>query len=119
MSPKPNRKLQAKSKVWLELDGKPVFGDGKARILEHIDRGGSLTAAARTLGMSYSGLWQRLREMEQRLGVSLVARRAGGRGGGAALLTPQGRDLLQRFGRFRQGINETVDAKFEKVFESP
>jgi len=108
--------LLAKSKVWLELDGRPVFGDGKAGILEEIDRAGSLSSAARALGMSYRRMWGRLREMERRLGVALVARQAGGRGGGSARLTPQARRLLKRFRKFRDGINALVDARFRKSF---
>ena len=109
-------KLKAKSKVWLEAAGKPVFGDGKAHLLEQIDQAGSLAAAAVALGMSYRGLWGRLREMERRLGVKLVARAAGGVGGGGSKLTPQGRQLLVRYRRFRKGINAIVDARFKRVF---
>lgn len=108
--------LKVKSKVWLELEGRPVFGDGKARMLERIDQAGSLSAAAKSLGMSYRGLWGRLREMERRLGVRLLARKAGGRGGGGTQLTEHGRELLRQYRRFRDGIDTQVDARFRKVF---
>ncbi|HUS48359.1 MAG TPA: LysR family transcriptional regulator [Phycisphaerae bacterium] len=111
------RKLKAKSKVWLELAGRPVFGDGKAALLEQVDRTGSLKGAAAELGMSYRGLWGRLRQMERRLGVKLVERRVGGPAGGGSRLTPQGRRLLGRYQRFREGINAVVDARFRTVFE--
>ncbi len=116
MSAKRRCKLKAKSKVWLELGGQAVFGDGKARILERIDRTGSLTAAARSLGMSYRRLWGRLGEMERRLGVKLVSRRAGGTGGGGASLTQEGRKLLKNYLCFRDGLNTLVDERFEKIF---
>jgi molybdate transport system regulatory protein len=116
MSAKRTGKLEPKSKVWLERAGRPVFGDGKARLLEQIDRSGSLAAAAQALGMSYRGLWGRLREMESRLGFKLVARTAGGPGGGGSRLTERGRDLLARYRRFRRGINAHVDGRFEKAF---
>jgi len=116
MRKKPRQRFKAKSKVWLELGGRPVFGDGKAEILERIGQSGSLMAAAKSLGMSYRALWGRLREMERRLGVTLVARRAGGRGGGTSQLTPAARRLLKQFGKFRDGINAHVDARFRKVF---
>ena len=116
MTAKRRAKLTPKSKVWLEAAGKPVFGDGKAHLLEQIEQAGSLTAAAEAMGMSYRGLWGRLREMERRLGVGLVQRTAGGAGGGGSRLTPQGRRLLQRYRRFRKGINAIVDARFERVF---
>ena len=69
--------LQARSKVWLERRGRPVFGDGKAELLEQVERTGSLSAAAKAMGMSYRSLWGRLRGMERGLGVRLVARRTG------------------------------------------
>jgi len=110
------KRLRPKSKVWLELGGRPVFGDGKAELLEEVGNSGSLTAAAAALGMSYRGLWQRLRDMESRLGVELVARQAGGRGGGGAQLTENARTLLRRYRAFRRGINGMVDARFRKIF---
>ncbi len=117
MTPARRRKpLKPKSKVWLEAAGKPAFGDGKLLWLETIARTGSLRAAADELGMSYRGLWGRLRGMEARLGRRLVARRAGGRGGGGAALTDQAVELIARYRRFRKGINEFVDARFARVF---
>jgi len=116
MARKGPAKLEARSKVWLELDGKPVFGDGKLHWLELIDQTGSLRAAAAKLGISYRGLWGRLRETEQRLGMTLVARRAGGRGGGGAALTPDARQLIQRYHHFRDGLNELVDRRFAAAF---
>jgi molybdate transport system regulatory protein len=109
--------LKVKSKVWLELDGRAVFGDGKARMLERIAEEGSLTSAAKSLGMSYRGLWGRLREMERRLGVSLLARKAGGLGGGGTQLTEHGLRLLRQYQRFRDGINALVDERFGSAFD--
>ena len=116
MTAKKRPKLTAKSKVWLEAGGRAVFGDGKANWLEQIEQAGSLKAAAAALGMSYRGLWGRLTEMERRLGVKLLRRAAGGVGGGGSKLTPQGKQLLARYRRFRKGINAIVDARFEEVF---
>jgi len=116
VTPPRRPRLKPKSKVWLEVGGLPVFGDGKARLLEQIDRAGSLKAAARALGMSYRGLWGRVGEMERRLGVKLLARTAGGAGGGGSELTGAARQLLGRYRRFRKGINAIVDARFREVF---
>ena len=46
-------KLKAKSKVWLEKDGRLVFGIGKATILSQIQKTGSINKAAKELNMSY------------------------------------------------------------------
>ena len=110
--------LRPKSKVWLELEGQPVFGDGKAGLLQAIKQQGSISQAARVYKMSYRAAWGRVRKMEQRLGTRLVERQAGGKAGGGSVLTPAGEELLNRYRRFRKGINELVDARFAKVFKA-
>jgi len=117
MSAARRAKLKARSRVWLELDGEPVFGDGKALMLETIDRTGSLSAAAQRLGMSYRALWGRLKTMERRLSMTLVVRQAGGPGGGGSQLTEDARQLLARYRRFRRRIDKLVDDRFEAAFK--
>ncbi len=109
-------RLAARAKVWLEADGQAVFGDGKLLLLETIARAGSIRAAAEKLGMSYRGLWGRLAEMEKRLGLPLVRRTVGGKGGGGAALTEQAAELIQHYRRFRGGINELIDQRFARAF---
>ena len=116
MSARARGKLEVRAKFWLELDGRAVFGDGKARLLEEVQRSGSLAAAAEAMGMSYRTLWGRLREMERRLGFRLVSRRAGGPGGGGSTLTAEGRELLRRYRAFRRGLEGFVQKRFEKAF---
>ncbi len=116
MTSKHFKRLTAKSKVWLECDGEAVFGDGKLQWLELIEQTGSLKAAAGEIGMSYRGLWGRLRQMEQRLGIKLVTRKAGGKGGGGSQLTPAGCELMRRYRRFRKGLDKLLDAHFNKAF---
>jgi len=112
--PKKHRKrLTPCVKVWLEAGGKPVFGDGKLEWLERIEETGSLREAARRLGMSYRGLWGRLRTMEERLGTRLVTRRTGGTGGGGMELTDDGKALVADYRRFRRGIDAFVAKRFE------
>ena len=111
-------RLKVKSKVWVELEGEPVLGDAKVRLLEEIDAKGSIKAAASALGMTYRGAWAKLRAMEERLGERLVERRAGGPSGGGSTLTPLARELVRRYKAFREGINEYVDTKFEKTFRT-
>ena len=109
-------RLRVKSKVWVELDGRTIFGDGKARLLQAVQETGSIRAAAQRLRMSYRAAWGRLREMERRLGAPLVARRVGGLGGGGSRLTRLGEEFLCRYLDFRRGLNEEVDRRFARKF---
>jgi molybdate transport system regulatory protein len=90
----------------LEADG--VAFDGRdARLLEAIDEAGSLNAAARSLGRSYSRAHGRLEELESAFGP-LVERRRGGSEGGGSRLTDGARDLLGRFERLRTDLAGTA-----------
>ena len=106
-SPPPNR-LESRLRIWLELDGRPVYGDGKHRALELIEETGSLRAAAKAMEISYRYLWGRLRRMEERLGFRLVARRQGGPGGGGMELTREGRALMAAYRHFRRDVDRSV-----------
>ena len=52
--------LRIRSKIWLEVDGKPFLGDGRHRLLWAVQRNGSINAAARELEMSYRKVWSQL-----------------------------------------------------------
>ena len=96
------------AKVWIEdADGQVVFGEGRCRILEAVDRLRSLQAAAVELKMSYRALWGRIKASEERLGRPLVTR--AGRG---SELTPYARELLRRYRELQDQIHHESDRVF-------
>ncbi|MDX1375660.1 MAG: LysR family transcriptional regulator, partial [Burkholderiales bacterium] len=64
-----------------------AVGPGRANLLEAIGRTGSISAAARELGMSYRRAWLLVDAVNRAFRRPLVERAAGGRGGGGARLT--------------------------------
>jgi molybdate transport system regulatory protein len=111
-----NQKMQVKSKVWIEVGGEVVAGDGKINLLERIEETGSIQKAAGEIGMSYRHAWGFLQKMEKRGGIKLVVTQIGGREGGGAKLTPQGKDFLRRYSAFREGLDEYIEKKFRQAF---
>ncbi|HEY44821.1 MAG TPA: LysR family transcriptional regulator [Anaerolineae bacterium] len=105
-----------KYNIWLELDGKVVLSVWRVRLLEAIEEKGSITSAAAALNVPYRRAWQRLHEMEERLGVTLVKTEVGGVGGGGAKLTPEAKDLINRFHLFADGLGEEIINRFENAF---
>jgi len=100
-----------RSKIWLEdSSGKVAFGLGRFRILESIDRFGSMNRAASELSMSYRAVWGRIRESEDRIGRKLVVRRGSG-----SVLTDFGRDLMKRFEDLNARLQEEADMMFAKL----
>lgn len=66
-------------------------------LLESIDTSGSITAAAKSVGLSYKAAWQAVDALNALSQKPLVARAAGGSGGGGTRLTPEGRALVAAF----------------------
>jgi len=105
-------RLQVRSKIWLEIDGEPVFGQGREELLSLIQEGSSINAAAKVMGMPYRKAWTYIDAMEKRLGFPLVNRQKGGIGGGESSLTPQAVALLEKFNLLKKGFNDMVNSKF-------
>jgi len=108
--------MRIRSKIWLEMDGEPVFGKGRRYLLEAVDKHGSINSAAKAVNISYKKAWSHIKTMEERLGIRLVECRAGGRSGGGATLTEDARSFLRRYELLERGIDEFVDERFARNF---
>ncbi len=108
--------MDIRSKIWMEVEGEPVFGRGRRFLLEAIGKYGSINRAAREINISYRKAWSYIKAMEERLGISLVRTQKGGRNGGGAELTPEAEDFLLKYKKMEEGIREIVDRKFKDIF---
>jgi molybdate transport system regulatory protein len=70
--------MDPKYNLWIELDGEVVLSGWRISLLKSIARHGSISAAASEMGVPYRRAWQRLHEMEERLGEALVNTEVGG-----------------------------------------
>ena len=102
-------------KVWLDNGGK-AFGEGPYQLLLRIEKAGSLRKAAIELEMSYRKAWLLIRRCEERLGIELIERRAGGIAGGGSFLTQPGKELLERYGQFRKEAHKALEGIYKKHF---
>ena len=68
--------------------------DKRIDILRQIGACGSISQAARAVGVSYKAAWQAVDTLTNLAGTPLVARAVGGSGGGGAQLTEAGHQLL-------------------------
>ena len=115
---KPRSTLRPKLSLWLENSaGEPAFGKGRMLILDAIDAHGSLSAAARALGMSYRGLWARLRRSERRLGFPLVVSHPGCGHESGTVLTPAGRELLERYRELLRRVKTAADDAAREILD--
>ncbi len=75
------------------------MGPGKIDLLEAIAARGSITGAARDLGMSYRRAWLLVDMMNRCFKGPVVKAGAGGQRGGGAVLTPLGAEVVRRYRR--------------------
>lgn len=81
----------------LKFDGKSLMGSGRANFLKLIAETGSLSTAAKTMGMSYRHAWGIIQRMEQIYGEKIVISERGGSEKGTTRLTEAGERLLATF----------------------
>jgi len=111
------RTFTMRTKIWIEDDtGKVVFGAGRFRILKAVAEHGSLSAAAKSLGMSYRAVWGKIRATEDRLGQQLLRKQSGGISGGGSELTPFADNLLKSYNQLQRMTRAKADSFFRDVF---
>lgn len=89
----------ARLKLSIVLESGARLGPGKARLLESVRDTGSISAAAREMGMSYKRAWLLLDSINQAFETPAVTAATGGSRGGGARLTALGHELLERYRR--------------------
>lgn len=87
-----------------------AFGPGKADLLEQIADTGSIAAAGRRLGMSYTRAWGLVDEMNSEFRAPLVESAKGGAVRGGASLTKLGAEVLARYRRMERSATRAVSA---------
>lgn len=99
---------ELKIRCWIDIDGKKFFGTGRAQLLMLIEKNGSLSKAAKEMGMSYRKAWDMVEDMNQRGHQPYVELHKGGTQGGGAELTETGKKVLSTFKNMNDKIIETV-----------
>jgi molybdate transport system regulatory protein len=109
-------RMSVGTKVWLEKDGKPVFGVGKFCLFKAIREKGSISKASKLMNISFRRAWSHLDDAERNFGTPLLKKHKGGRGGGSSSLTNEAEDLIMKFEMLNKEINEFAEKKFNELF---
>lgn len=101
-------------KLRILLGGTIAMGPGKARLLGLIDEHGSISGAARAMGMSYRRAWDLVNTMNHAFREPVVDTATGGAHGGGAHLTEFGRHVLARYLAMERHAAAAVDAEIRE-----
>jgi len=102
----PESDYAIRGRIWIEKDGELYMGWGRALLLEHIDRLGSIAAAARAMRLGYRNAWLWVEAVNRLAPAPVVEKTAGGAGGGHARLTEEGRKVVTEYKELRARFQE-------------
>ena len=105
--------LKLRSSQWVvDADNNIIIGEGRAKILEHIDQTGSMNQAAKLMKMSYKAVWSKIKTTEKHLNACIVHtdRKDGSR------LSQEGKALLDKYKLLKAQCMSADDQIFGGIF---
>jgi molybdate transport system regulatory protein len=91
------------------------IGPGKIALLEAIARSGSLSQAARNLGMSYRRAWLLIDSLNGMFSRTVANSTTGGRGGGGMQLTPFGESLIKTYRKLERDVEKQAAIRLQSL----
>jgi len=110
-----------RSKIRLRLKlgiGDDSIGPGKAELLSKVDAHGSISAAARDMGINYRRAWFLLETINSALGQPVVSTSKGGKDGGGAKLTDAGKAILTAYDAITQEAHQQTHDHLDVLYKS-
>ena len=95
--------------LWLNLAENKFLGVDRINLLEKIDELGSITKAAKAVGISYKTAWDTVNLINNLAEKPLVDRLAGGKGGGGTSLTAEGKKVIAQFNTIQEEHRKFLD----------
>src|SRR3974390_2369175 len=83
--------------LWFQKSDRRYLGGERIDLLEKIDQLGSISKAAKAVGISYKTAWDTVNLINNLAETPLVERITGGKGGGGTNLTKEGKKLVGQF----------------------
>ncbi len=110
-------KLYLKTKNWIEnRDEALVFSKGKIAILELIDQHGSISKAAKEMGMSYKKAWTHIKLLQEHLEDEILITQKGAGKQSGTRLTPIAREFIANYHLMHERITQYADVQFKQLF---
>lgn len=93
-------------------DGGIIMGNGRLKILDSIDRTGSINQTSKQMKMSYKAVWSKIKSTEKNFKKPIVHsdKKTGTR------LTDEGRKLLEKYKQLKMRCIQADDTIFEDIF---
>ena len=106
-----------KGGIWFNRKGRSFLGGDRIRLLESINSAGSITRAAKQVGLSYKAAWDAVDAMNNLAQKPLLICAPGGQHGGGSYLTEHGREVVRLYRLMESGYQRLLDQMQEQVHD--
>ncbi len=110
--------MKIDGRFWLSKNNKSFLGSGRIEHLRHIEKKGSIHAAAKEMKMSYKAAWERINSMNLLADEPIIERKIAGKGGGGTTLTPYAYKLIETYNRLNELHRQFIE-RFAQAGENP
>ena len=112
-----NQAFRASGRLWIEGPADRFLGIGRLELLEHIQATGSISKAAKVMGMSYKKAWDLVSSMNAQATTPLVSTQTGGTKGGGAIVTEAGQAAIVAFKALQARFQEFMALETNRLHE--
>ncbi len=109
------KKYHIKSRFWIATDEGTFLGEGRVALLREIRKTGSISSAAKALGISYRKAWKMIDIMNSQARSPLVERHSGGKRGGGTRVTKEGEMMIDKYLSLKEKCIRFVDETFKEI----
>lgn len=104
-----------RGRVWIDGTDGTFLGFGRVVLLERIMEQGSITKAAKSMQMAYRHAWDLVDSMNKQAKRPFVELATGGKGGGGARVTEEGKRAIKQFRRFHDDLQSFLKREEKKL----
>jgi len=107
--PKPTHETGISGSLWFNKADDKFLGGDRINLLEKVDELGSITKAAKAVGISYKTAWDVVNMINNMAEKPLVDRLTGGKGGGGTSLTAEGKKIIIQYKTIQEEHRKFLD----------
>lgn len=105
------KKVEIRLRHWVYIDDKKFLGPGRIELLEYIQETGSISKAAKNMGLSYKKAWTLVDEMNTYGKTPYVVTQKGGTKGGGTVVTETGKQVMAAYKTLNDHLLKVVKAE--------
>ncbi len=109
------KNTRVEGRFWFNHDDRHFVAEGKIELLELINELGSISKAAKVLGMSYKAAWDMVKNLNDFSSCKMVRKNKGGKGGGGTVVTEKGFELIRLYREAKEEHDRFMKKLTDKI----